>query len=142
LLVCFEDDAIFQHSSEPRLAEVLKRAKAQGDGTNLYADLAGGCHLPSLGVVQLFERQENDFIYFRKPVTNTTCTYLLNRAMARDFKEIIVYQPTLRYLPADWLMNKLLIEVDKLGRKSVCFHLEPTVFEHGSVKGIWPSTIR
>jgi hypothetical protein len=139
-LLCFEDDAIFLHSSEQRLVEVLKQAKAHGEGANLYVDLAGGCTIPGLGVGQLFDRREKDFIYFRKPVTNTACTYLLNRSMVEDFMEMLVFQPTLRYTPADWLMNKLLIEIDKLGRKTACFHLDPPVFEHGSAKGIWPST--
>jgi GR25 family glycosyltransferase involved in LPS biosynthesis len=141
-LLCFEDDAIFRHSSESRLLEVLQRAKAQGAGANLYVDLAGGFHLASLGIERLLDRREGDFIYFKKPVTNTTCTYLLNRAMAKDFVEMVVYDPTLRYAPADWLINGLLIGVEKLGRKSVCFHAEPTVFEHGSAQGVWQSTLR
>ena len=138
-LVCFEDDAIFLHSSEPRLAEVLKQAKACGEGANLYVDLAGGCALPGLGVGALFDRQENDFVYFRKPVTNTACTYLLNRSMAEDFVTMLIYEPTLKYTPADWLLNRLLIAIDKLGRKTACFHMSPPIFEHGSAKGIWSS---
>ena len=141
-LLCFEDDAIFLHSSEQRLADVLKRASADGAGANLYADLAGGFGLPSLGLERLFDRKEKDFVYFKKPVTNTTCSYLLNRPMVRDFAEILAYQPALRCLPADWLINKLLVEIERLGRRTVCFHMEPTVFEHGTAKGVWPSTIK
>lgn len=135
LLICFEDDAIFKESSAADLSIVLAGITHLKPDELLYVDLAGGMPVSTLKIAALEDRKEGFFTYYKKPVTNTACSYLLSRSTACLFKAIILNQPSLRHVSIDWLLNALFIELEKQGKHSLCFHADPTVFNHGSTTG-------
>lgn len=140
LLICLEDDAIFVDDSNLGILEAI--AKVWNCKAPSYVDLAGGLDINSIGVGRLFDRQDGRHLYFRKPVTNTACGYMVNRQIVTLFRKIVLVNPCLRLYPADWLINKLLIELENSKVWTNCFHTFPTVLQHGSMKGSWASTIR
>ncbi len=140
-LVCFEDDAEFKIDSICRVSELFSLVDSQC-GSPLYIDLAGGFGLSELRVSNLICRKNNKLISFRKPLTNTTCAYLINRPLAEYFIENINNKPILRLYNADWLMNFLFINLKKLKNPCICMHSEPTIFNHGSITGLYESEIR
>lgn len=135
LLICFEDDAIFKESSAAGLSDVLAAIAHLKPQELLYVDLAGGMPVSALRIAALEDRKEGSFTYYKKPVTNTACAYLLNRSTAGLFRSILSKSPNLRLFGIDWLMNALFIELEKQGMKTLCFHADPTVFNHGSTTG-------
>ena len=107
-----------------------------------YVDLAGGCRLNELKIQNLETSYYDSFRFFRKPVTNTACVYLMSRPLAAHFHAILARRPWLRLIGADWLMNSLFIRLADDGIECVCMHADPTVFEHGTATGEYVSTIR
>ena len=55
--------------------------------------------------------------------------------MADLFKTTMMLRPSLRHVSIDWLLNALFIELEKQGKYALCFHADPTVFNHGSTTG-------
>ena len=141
LIVSFEDDATISDESFPKLLAVLTKAFAYPKEISLYADLAGGIPMKLLKVDGLIQDRDGEFIAFKKPVTNTACCYILNRLMAINFKTLILPCPDLRLIPADWMINKLLLELDRDAVPMACFHTDPPIFIHGSLAKIWPSRV-
>jgi GR25 family glycosyltransferase involved in LPS biosynthesis len=141
LCIIFEDDAIIPEKNYKKFLTVINKIFQYNDSSSLYADLAGGFPLEALGINKLFKKIDDGVIHFSKPVTNTTCSYIVNKKMVEKFKEIILLTPILRFIPADWMLNKLFIELDRLGSEVSCFHTYPSVFLHGSFAKIWKSTI-
>ena len=141
LLIVFEDDAIIPEENYERFLSIINKALNYDDKQGLYIDLAGGFPLESLGVNQLFKKDDDGVIHFSKPVTNTACSYILNKRIVEKFKGLILLTPILRFIPADWMLNKLFIELDRLGSEVNCFHTYPPVFKHGSFANIWKSRI-
>lgn len=135
LLICFEDDAIFKDTSAADLSDVLAVIAHTKPQELLYVDLAGGMPISNLKIAALEDRKEGFFTYYKKPVTNTACSYLLNRSTAGLFRSILSNSPELRHVSIDWLLNALFIELEKQGMKALCFHADPTVFNHGSTTG-------
>lgn len=135
LLICLEDDAIFKESSAAGLSDVLAAIAHLKPQELLYVDLAGGMPVSALRIAALEDRKEGSFTYYKKPVTNTACAYLLNRSTAGLFRSILSKSPNLRLFGIDWLMNALFIELEKQGMKTLCFHADPTVFNDGSTTG-------
>jgi len=135
ILVCFEDDALFKKESHEKFLYVLKNLQDQYLKNNVYVDLAGGFALPDLKLENLKYKKEGFLIFYKKAVTNTACVYLTNRLIIERFKSILSRHPFYRFLPIDWAINKILIEMDRKDINSYCFHTNPTVFEHGSATG-------
>jgi len=140
LLICLEDDAIFVDDSNFGILEAI--VKVRNCDAPSYVDLAGGFDINAIGLGRLFDHQDGRHLYFRKPVTNTTCGYMLNREIVMLFRKIVLNNPLFRLYPADWLINKLLIELENSKVLTKCFHTFPTVLQHGSMKGNLASTIR
>ena len=136
LLICFEDDAVFKKDSLSRLKILLKEVEKQGKSP-LYMDLAGGCSLEVLKVSRLETKKDKDRRYYKKPVTNSGCCYMINSKTAELFMLAILRYPCLRLIPYDWLMNKLFILTSNY--KYNCFHYWPHIFEHGSSLGDYKS---
>lgn len=137
VLICFEDDAVFRDDSIDRVISVLSRVAKDYAGKPLYADLAGGFPLHYLGLELVFDRREGEFVHFSKPVTNTACAYLLTRELVTSLLAIVTKVPACRTLAIDWLLNKLLVDNERNGVVVACFHMFPTIFEHGSASGRW-----
>lgn len=133
ILVVFEDDAVLSSDSCERILPALEAA-AQASGP-LYADLAGGLPRSVLNAAALEERVEGALIYYKKPLTNTACVYLMNRQMVEECRAIVFRSPWLRLVSIDLMMNQLFVELEKQGIRSRCFHAVPAIFNHGSFTG-------
>lgn len=134
-LILFEDDAIFNEDSKLRLNNLLDKLRQEELTQNLYVDLAGGCNLDSLKVDQLLSSRDESFRYYKKPVTNTACAYLINKSLANHFHRVLTQKPWLRLIGVDWMMNTLFINLAREGIDCICMHAEPTIFKHGSTTG-------
>jgi hypothetical protein len=135
IVICFEDDAVFHADSIDKLKLVLREVAMSPRSANVYVDLAGGCALSDLFIAQLVQKRNEVFTYYEKAVTNTACAYLLSRPLAAAFREILTTMPALRLIGIDWMMNRLLMELETQGASCVCFHTDPTALKHGSVVG-------
>lgn len=137
----FEDDAIFLDDSIERLKNLFDYILdlEQIHEKYLYVDLSGGCDINSLRIHNLELKRLNNMIFYKKPVTNTACCYLINKKTILHFYECLIHNPFLRLIGIDWMMNKMLIELDKKGiiYKSICIHTFPPIFKHGSSSGIF-----
>lgn len=141
LLFVFEDDALFGDDS----IALLHRARAIAEPLSqrpLYADLAGGAPFDRLGVDRLISQKEPPLLHFRRPVTNCTAAYLVNRAAAAAFQARILSRPHYRRISSDWLLNRLFMDLDAAGVAMSCFHFDPPALIHGSSVGGLGSTIR
>lgn len=135
-LICFEDDAVFKKDSAQRLEKVLKNISSDKD-KRVYLDFAGGCTSDELKVKKLELKKVADRVFYKKPVTNTGCSYLVSRGSVKNFFYYLLRNPELRYISVDWLLNKLFITSAK--SKYICYHMNPTIFDHGSQVGSYKS---
>lgn len=140
-LICFEDDTIFKEDSSQRVIELLDNFTRRSPDGLIYVDLAGGCEDDALKINNLETGKDASFRYYSKLVTNTSCSYLINRPLATFFIEMIAKTPQLRLIVSDWLMNKLFILADNDGVKCACMHASPTIFKQGSFTGEYVSTL-
>lgn len=134
-LLVFEDDAVFKDNSVQGVLSLQARLVSQAPSRPVYIDLAGGCALPDLAIDTLLAEQDEHFRRYRKPVTNTACVYMLNRATVELFVTHLVRRPWLRLLSIDWLMNKLFMLSDLRDDQALCLHADPSIFQHGSTTG-------
>ena len=138
-IICFEDDVVFKDDSVERIWDLLGLLAKKNLDARIYVDLAGGCKLDELRIDNLESSQDASFKFYRKPVTNTACAYLMSRQLAVAFHSILTRRPWLRLLGADWMMNSLFIAMENNGMESVCMHAAPTIFKHGSATGEYVS---
>ena len=141
-LLCFEDDTVFTEDSIKNVARLLNDLKSRPNEIPAYIDLAGGCQLWDIKIDKLESKRDSRFIYYSKPVTNTACCYLTNRAQLEKFMYFLTRYPWLRYIGADWCINKLFLLQQKNNFKANCKHAYPTFFYHGSVTGEYIGSIR
>jgi GR25 family glycosyltransferase involved in LPS biosynthesis len=134
-MICFEDDAVFKDDSTQRLNELLDDLARRLPDILIYVDLAGGCERDMLKIDTLETGRDASFRFYRKPVTNTACSYLMSRPLVTIFIEMIVRRPWLRLIGIDWMMNKLFILAANDGIECSCMHASPTIFKHGSFTG-------
>lgn len=135
-LICFEDDAIFKEDSHQNFINLINRVDFEGP---TYIDLAGGCLHNELQIDNLEKNSDEFGRYYKKPVTNTACAYLMNRKLVLVFYNILVRRPWLRLIGVDWMMNSLFIHMEKEGMKCTCVHTNPTIFKHGTTTGEYSS---
>lgn len=140
-MICFEDDTVFKEDSSQRVIELLDNLSRKSPDNLTYVDLAGGYELDALQIDDLESGRDASFRFYSKPVTNTACSYLINRTCANFFIERVAKLPELRLIGADWLMNKLFILAENEGVKGSCMHASPTIFKHGSVTGEYASLL-
>lgn len=141
-LVCFEDDVTFESDSISNFCNiVLKNLVSEENDSLLYVDLAGGLDIRTLGLGQVFDRQSMNRIFFKKIVTNTSCGYLMNRALVLAIRSVLSYNPEYRFLPSDWLLNRLFIDLSP-ALTTRCYHYYPSIFIHGSQRNLTKSTIK
>jgi len=136
-LICFEDDVVFKEDSVSRLKLFLKGI-TDYKGEPVYLDLAGGCSPDVLKVTSLEYKKDKNRKYYKKPVTNTACCYMISRPAVKIFFYNLLKSPGLRLISIDWLLNKLFI-LSIPQHKYLCYHADPPIFAHGSVSGSYSS---
>lgn len=134
-LIVFEDDAVFNTDSKLKFCDLLKKIIQEKSERSIYVDLAGGCKLESLKIDRLLLGKDELFRYYQKPVTNTACSYLINKSLATQFYQVLTRQPWLRLIGVDWMMNALFMNLVCADLDCICMHAEPTIFKHGSTTG-------
>lgn len=141
-LLCFEDDAIFKNDSINNLEKLFGQLVDVNSYNSIYIDLAGGCDLNDMQIERLLEKQDEYFRYYKKPVTNTTCVYMMNRSLVSEFHRVLTRKPLIRLVGIDWMINNLFIHLNNTGlngRESICMHAAPTFFKHGTKTGDYVS---
>ncbi len=136
-LICFEDDTIFETDSIKKTFELINDLELKHSKEDLlYVDLAGGCDLSELKYEALKIKTENGLIHYSKPVTNTVCCYLINRAQITNLDFLLMRNPILQYLNTDWFINKIFTLQDNSKLMHVrTIHTFPPIFKHGSAVG-------
>ncbi len=138
-LICFEDDAVFRDDSVKKLNNLMTALDEKHTNTPCYIDLGGGCQLSDLKIGRLEESQDESYRYYSKPVTNTACSYLMNRQLVVTFYTILTKRPWLRLIGIDWMMNSLFVWMANEEVECVCIHAEPTIVKHGTTTGEYVS---
>lgn len=137
--IFFEDDAIFKTDTVLRLKTFLQELNKYKDRP-IYLDFAGG-NTPEVNKVHKLELKRSKYkIYYKKPVTNTACVYLMNRLSAQIFYIELLRFPWLRIIGIDWILNKMFI-LTASKYNYLCFHADPYIFDNGSITGAYKSTI-
>jgi len=140
-IVVVEDDAVFLPDTHLRFVGLLDQLSTRNPANDLYVDLAGGLPIDALRVTKLVSKRENALIHFHRPVTNTACVYMISAATARRFCRILCQKPWFRWVPADWLINGLLMRAIKEGAVFDCMHADPPIWVHGTAEGTYASTL-
>jgi len=138
-LIVFEDDALFKSDSAMRLNELLNTLSKKHLSKACYVDLGGGCKLADLMIGRLETSQDENYRYYKKPVTNTACAYLMSRELVDILKETLTRKPWLRLVGIDWMMNNLFILLRERVLDCICMHADPTIFKHGTTTGEYVS---
>lgn len=138
-LIIFEDDVIFKKDSIVRIGSLINMLSQKKLNQSCYIDLAGGLPRAALMIDQLETVLRNNFRHYKKPVTNTTCSYLMSRPLAAEFITIITKKPWLRLIPIDWLINNFFVMLEKENFEVYCLHADPVISKHGSFSGYYDS---
>lgn len=134
-LLVFEDDAVFKEGSVAGVLSLCARLDNQEPSRSVYVDLAGGCAVDDLAIDKLLAEQDEHFRRYRKPVTNTACVYMINRATVELFVACLIRRPWWRLISVDWLMNQLFTLRNFQDDQALCLHADPAIFQHGSTTG-------
>jgi hypothetical protein len=139
LLIICEDDVVLKELSTKRFCDLINRIESFDQP--LYIDIAGGLSIDSLRVNNLILNSTIEKIIFSKPVTNTTCCYLVNKSFIRLALKVIIDRPYLRYIGADWLINTIFIILARDNTEIYCEHYNPPILSHGTFTGSYKSSI-
>lgn len=138
LLITFEDDAIFDNNSIKKVEDIIKQIK---DVNRPVVINLGEGNPPEINQVQnIIGRHAGSNQYYKKPALNTACCYLINLKTGIIFTDFIMANPLYRILAGDWLTNKIFMASADINNY-LCFHSEPPIFGHGSIKGKFRSEI-
>jgi hypothetical protein len=142
-ILALEDDALMLDNSIPGLSSILDFVITRNTPL-VYIDLAGGFDVKRIVPPQLIVREHPALIEFSRIVTNTTCSYLISSALARQFLKIVAQDPSMANLPPDWMINDLAMRLnpDRDSTPILCAHASPSIFVHGSVQGVYRSGLR
>jgi hypothetical protein len=138
-MIVLEDDVVFKGDSLSRLNSLLNTKVEKYKNKPCYVDLAGGMELQVLMIDSLEDYRDTDYRYYKKPVTNTTCAYLISRELAIIFYKTLINKPWLRFIAIDWLLNALFILNEDQMSGGIFMHSDPTIFKHGSITGEYTS---
>lgn len=142
VLLVIENDAVWA-GRESDLKDLLEQCLRVGQLRQpAYVDVAGGLEIARLGVSHLVSESDLSSVRFRRPVTNTTCSYLMNRSLAEALLTSAIRLPWIRLLPSDWMINMGFCHMAHRGVAVECTHLVRRPLAHGSVCGEYPSAIR
>lgn len=140
VLIALEDDAVIPADAAERIATLLSDARIDV-GQPMYIDLAGGFPLRKIARPTAIQRLDGGLVRTKVPFGNTTCGYALSRPLAAEMLSELTWDPLLRELGPDWLVNELMMRIHP--RVPIdCIHAEPTIFGHGSFLGTYASEIQ
>ena len=101
--------------------------------------------MEKLRIDKLITQRENfggqEVLTFYKPVTNTSCAYIINRPLV-DLLLDAASEPSneqWRQLAIDWFINSLFIHISGQGEDIRCTHFDPPLLIHGSISGTFKS---
>ena len=131
-LIVLEDDATFKNNTNYIIEKVLEILLNEKDKDLFYVDLAGGPKVSELKISNIINEKRDDIIFLNKPITNTTCSFMMNAKLAKELKSVLLKNPLYRFIPADHMFNALFFKIN-YQNKALCLHLEPTALNHGSM---------
>lgn len=139
LLLVIESDAVWLQTSRHGLQEIvnlLEQTHMPG-----YVNVAGGLALDSLGIQEFddFGSPSSGLRSMNRPVTNTSCAYMINRPMASALLGHLHTHPEHAQLGIDWLFNAYFLDAWNSEQGIVCWHADPPVLGHGSLTGVTES---
>lgn len=141
-LLVMEADATWTESQRTFLARTIESLSNE---TPAYLSISGGLDMEKLRINMLINQRESfacqEVLTFCKPVTNTSCAYIINRPLV-DLLLAAASAPsnaTWKQLPIDWYMNSLFIHLSAKDAKIVCKHFNPPLLLHGSMTGTFAS---
>ncbi len=135
-LLVVESDAVMTETTVSVLSTLLQNQTMRPR----YVNLAGGLDPKALGIDHLaVGSSENcdQLISYSRPVTNTSCAYLINQPMADRALDYLERRPIDEDLGIDWLWNAIFL--DNLNTDIDCLHAQPPAITHGSIRGITKS---
>ena len=133
VLIVVESDA----TTTDLLIPALKTAKrATQDDQPTYVNLAGGLDASYLKIDHLMRSSIPGFVSFRRPVTNTSCAYAMNREFAHRLLSFVTDSPKSTQLGIDWLFNAFFLELMAEDASVTCLHADPPALIHGSLAGV------
>lgn len=135
-LLVLETDSVLTERTDA----VIDAVAARPTHHPRYVNLAGGLESRDLGIDYLAMGPVGEhphLIRYRQAVTNTSCAYMMNRAMVQTALEYLGARPQDGELGIDWLVNAVFL-ADQ-GANIECWMAEPPAIVHGSLSGITKS---
>ena len=132
LLLVLESDAALTPDSVADIRAVGTAAR----GSALYVNLAGGLDGASIGIGHLHRERIGDVVRLAKPVTNTSCAYLVDRGLVTGMLDFLDRNPGAARLGIDWLVNAYFLDAEQRDASITCLHADPPVLLHGSLTGV------
>ena len=138
-LLVLESDAVETKNTHATIEDLLEHpAEAPR-----YVNLAGGLDPDAIHISHLQEpaKAHNEHVRrYRKPVTNTSCAYLINRPFVELALQHLENSPEDDRLGIDWLFNSIFLYQAEANNTPIeCWHAEPPVIVHGSLAGVTKS---
>lgn len=139
ILLCFEDDVILPKDSARELVTLLEQRIVEMCIGAEFIDLAGSFDIQVLDNTAIKSLPNQRLNAYFPGFSNTACSYLLTKGMAKLFYAELGKNALLRLIAVDWLINKLFILLSKSNDEYHCFHAKPPYFLHGSASGAYLS---
>lgn len=133
VLIVMESDATTTDLLIPAL-KTVKRAMQDDQPT--YVNIAGGLDARDLKIDHLMHGSMPGFVSFSRPVTNTSCAYVMNREFAHPLLSFLTDSPKSTDLGIDWLFNAFFLELMAKDASVRCLHADPPALIHGSMAGV------
>lgn len=134
-LLVFEDDIETESESEVQLTDLLK-VLTEFVERPAFVSLSKAFELDTLKAGPMVPRCEH-FVQLATSTTNTTAAFAINRTFAEEVVKAVLMNPSLRSLPADWMLNAVLAQ----SRISEVLHARVGPFINSSLLGLTPSEI-
>lgn len=140
-LLIIEDDLVFI-SGVTSVAEFLSEKMSRLHVPS-YLDLGGGLPMSSLGYENLLISAGPVEDVYKRPVTNTTCAYMVNDRLVSMLLSELNRNPLGWMLPIGWVINYLLARLNEQGQLSEAkaTHAKHIGLKHGSMS-IYQSSIQ
>lgn len=137
-LLVMEADATWTDSQGTSLVRTIESLSNE---TPAYFSISGGLDIEKLRIDKLVSQREifdgQEVLTFSKPVTNTSCAYIINRPLV-DLLLDAASEPSnnqWRKLPIDWFINSLFVHISGQFEDIRCTHFDPPLLIHGSISG-------
>lgn len=132
-LIVLEDDVVFKEGAFEKIFFIFEKHK--DESLPFYITLGGGVNQEELGYKDFIIKKEEGFEIYKKILGNTACAYVINKKQAQIFMSYVIKNPKTRYLPIDWLYNKIFIWQFKNLPNFFCAQAIPNIIHEGSATG-------